>query len=86
VQQPGPVDELLDREVGAVDQDRVGVHLAERGDGVGTFERALGPQAQETLHKIDHGSSVSQCGRRGQTRSSTPPWRRPEQLAYLAGA
>jgi hypothetical protein len=62
VQEPGPVDEGLDRHLGAVHPDGVGVHLAEGGDGVVTFGRGFGPQPQDTVHEIHHASSFAQCG------------------------
>jgi len=55
LQRPGPGDQLGEAHLGAVDHDRIGVHLAERGLGIAPAVHGLGPQRQETFQQCDHG-------------------------------
>ena len=55
LQRPGPGNERGQAHLGAVDHDRIRVHLAERGLGIAPPVDALGPQRQQTFQQSDHG-------------------------------
>jgi len=55
LQRPGPGNERIQAHLGAVDQDRIRVHLAERDLGIAPPVDGLGPQRQQTLQQSDHG-------------------------------